>query len=261
LSNSGTTESIFAFVTDPIPTNSTFTSNVSGGGEYVQDVISYSGTLSPLHSHTIEFEVKVNDNVSDTVITNTATITSREIITGGVSERLTVSKETIILPCLSNGDFEDGWTGWIREGDTYLSPQFCPSPSKYCALLGDPTDKCWGGVQRGLRGRIKQSFCVPPIGSPKLYFWYRIFTNDTNENLDDEHDRFDVKINGVQQIRDMRQDGLPHCNDAEDLGGTTGMIDLSGYKGSYITIQFEVWNEPDMYYNTWVYIDNVRIVP
>ena len=51
-----------------------------------------------------------------------------------------------------------------------------------------------------------------------------------------------------------------------DLGWRTGQIDLTPYKGQRVTIRFENKSTSDYgldvgWYNTWTFVDNVRIVP
>jgi hypothetical protein len=45
----------------------------------------------------------------------------------------------------------------------------------------------------------------------------------------------------------------------KDLGWREGEIDLSAYRGRQITIRFEVRNSPDRWYNTWAFVDEVRL--
>ena len=158
-----------------------------------------------------------------------------------------------------NGGFEEGWTGWIHGGElsqTVTSTH--PHSGNYSALLGSPDYPC-RDVPVG-RAWMEQPVIVPSDGSPRLSLWYRIFTYDRNHDLGNIYDLFVVKINGVQVFADMNTDEPYGCQDpVTDLGWRQAIVDLSGYRGSCITLRFENWNRPDPHYNTWTYVDDVRI--
>ena len=158
-----------------------------------------------------------------------------------------------------NGGFEEGWTGWTHGGElSQTVTSTSPHSDNYAALLGSPDYPC-RYVPVG-RAWMEQTVVVPSTGSPELSFWYRIFTYDRNRALSNIYDLFDVKINGVQVFADMNTNEPYGCEDPViDLEWRQAVVDLSGYRGLCITIRFENWNRPDPYYNTWTYVDDVRI--
>jgi Mg-chelatase subunit ChlD len=160
-----------------------------------------------------------------------------------------------------NGGFEDGWTGWMHGGklDQGISPDN-PHSGSFSALLGDPDYRCEDGVPIGSTW-VEQAFRVPSTASPELSFWYNIFTHDKNSDLGDTYDSFDVRVNGSLVFRDMNTTNPYKCKHLRNLGWRPAAVDLSGYRGSYVTVRFENWNRYDHWYNTWTYVDDVRVNP
>jgi len=166
---------------------------------------------------------------------------------------------------LTNGNFSAGLTGWGTSGILGVSVALDPSDADNpVALLGDPQYACMAGVPLG-DARIRQSFFVPSASAGKpmyLVFRYRIFTNDLNRLMTDQYDTFDVFVNGVLQLRDANTNEVffSYCNvPPYDLGWRTGTINL-GAGGLPINLSLEVYNRFDNWYNTYVYIDDVRLV-
>jgi uncharacterized repeat protein (TIGR01451 family) len=193
---------------------------------------------------------------------------------------------------LLNGDFEivadDFAVYWERQGilsvsiTTALSNGDPCSPGTYCALLGSPSYPC-KRVPLGY-GRVCQIFGVPSAGPPTLSFWYRIFSYD--ELNSDKYDSFDVYIDDIFDEaprillwRDGSTDGKYGCEEEKlditdwkfhesDLSaisdGSGGTVD---YRGKTVQLCFSVHSrETDPkrawgWYNTWAYVDNVRIEP
>jgi hypothetical protein len=197
-------------------------------------------------------------------------------------------------PGIVNGGFEDGWNGWVRGGElsdtitlasTYVhswesshtinqtsSHSLTPTHlhwGDYSALLGihtwdpDPSrydpDPC-NNVGPG-SAWIEQTVLVPCTGSPKLSFWYSLWTHARNKTLDNRKDLFKVEINGVRVFADMNQVNNYGCMDPPTVLTKVQTIDLSAYKGECITVRFVTQNEPNRRYNTWTYVDDVEIVP
>jgi hypothetical protein len=128
--------------------------------------------------------------------------------------------------------------------------------------MGNPEYGCEEGVPIG-SAWMEQTFLVPDTSHPTLSFWYNIFTQDINPYLDDHLDSFDVRINGALLFRDARRTGKHGCDpqDQADLGWQTGEIDLNAYRGQQIAIRFENRNQPDGFYNTWTFVDDVQFTP
>jgi hypothetical protein len=201
---------------------------------------------------------------------------------------------------LLNGDFEivDGGFAryWEGEGDLSVSitttldnGESCYSGA-YCALLGNPDYPC-ERVPLGY-GRIHQMFGVPSTGIPTLSFRYRVFSyDDLGGEEGDKFDSFDVYIDDVFDLappililRDGSQDDNFGC-DEDDLeitdwrkfpeegapefdlsaipDGNGGTVD---YRGKTIRLSFYVYTRElpgytISWFNTWVYVDDVRIGP
>ena len=167
------------------------------------------------------------------------------------------------LPGIVNGGFENGWSGWTHEGELAQSiASTTPFAGSFSALLGNPAYVCQSGVPIG-SAWMDQSPFVPNTITPTLVFRYRIFTQDINSFLNDQFDSFDVRINGVLRFRDAKVTGAYGCAPQVpiDLGWRLGEIDLSAYRGQQISIRFENRNQPDGWYNTWTFVDEVWITP
>lgn len=226
--------------------------------------------------------VTVSDAMTDAQwLTNTATIVAENA--SPLTAWSTVSvvpppKRRAYLPVVTrkyppiiivNGGFEDGWTGWLHGGKLVQAVSSAHRQSgRYSALLGDPTsvDKCEGNVPVG-SAWVEQTVVVPAyVISPTLVFGYNIFTQDKNPYLEDEYDRFNVWIDNTLVFSDARRTDPYGCDlDSEDL-------DLDWRKGEValdsgrIRIRFENESTSDYgldtgWYNTWTFVDNVRIEP
>ena len=197
-----------------------------------------------------------------------------------------------------NGDFEiiaDGFAVcWERGGNLSVTITTTLSNNRgscysgtYCALLGSLGDQC-RNLSMG-RGQIHQTFGVP-TGTPKLSFWYRIFSYD--ERIYDKHgfdrrDTFEVYIedispNNTPPVRlliDGSHEKGRGCDKSNlditpwkqspvfDLSavpdGNGGSVD---YRGKAIRLSFRLYSRdlPEYskaWYNTWVYVDDVRVEP
>ncbi len=161
-----------------------------------------------------------------------------------------------------NGDFEQGASCWSFGGmERHAVSTAMPYSGTQSALLGG--DKgvygCEGGVPQG-SAWMEQTFNVPNEGSPKLSFWYRLYSYDkTKERA--RVDSFEVKVNGATVFEDLLTWATAYgCDKPPNDGGWQQVtLDLSAYKGQTITLHFEVWNRADNWYNTWAYIDDVRM--
>jgi len=169
-----------------------------------------------------------------------------------------------------NGGFEDGWTGWMPGGKLAQAVSSAHWQSgRYSALLGDPSYNCAGGVPAG-SAWVEQTVVIPSsVTSPTLYFKYNIFTQDKNPFLEDEYDRFDVRVGNTLVFSDARRTDPYGCDLASkdlDLHWKDGKVGLSAYSGQQITIRFENRSTSDYgpdfgWYNTWTFVDDVRIEP
>lgn len=179
---------------------------------------------------------------------------------GGVAE----TSASIFL--FENGDFTDGLAAWSKSGELDASSHddsSAPiSPSKV-GLLGNPNFVCNNGVPIGYGG-LSQHLVMPATTAGqvvKLYFNYRIVSNDRNRDLTDNYDSFDVLINGTRIFRDANTQDFNYCAVAPyNLGWKSHSIVLTAPAGSIVPIDFRVYNRLDQFYNTYVYLDDVRVV-
>jgi len=213
--------------------------------------------------------ISVTFEVPAGYVTTTPTSTVIPAATGTYSAQFgirTVRYFPVVMkryPPIINGGFEDGWTGWTHGGElaqTITSTE--PYTGHFSALLGYPGYVCQDGVPIG-SAWVEQVIDVPSTAHPRLYFGYRIVTQDINPYLKDEYDSFDVRINGNVPFRKANTT-LPYgCAPQEkrDLGWQSGEIDLTRYAGNSVVIRFLNRNSPDKWYNTWTFVDDVRLVP
>jgi hypothetical protein len=132
-------------------------------------------------------------------------------------------------------------------------------------LLGSPAYSCTT-VPIGY-GSINQNLIMPNVPAGQrlvLRFNYHIYTFDTNPYLKDTLDRFDVLLNNNLVLRDMyhSEQNDYGCTTLHDLGRKDKAIPLDPAKykpGSTITVDFSLYNSFDNSYNTYVYLDNIRL--
>jgi uncharacterized delta-60 repeat protein len=175
-------------------------------------------------------------------------------------------------PPLGGGDFEDGPAGWTLE-DAPLPARLTDEQSRSPARslrLGDPgwsaPERCLGHLPLG-RARASRQVLVPDRAGVNLSFWYRVFSQDKTVVNQGAVDTLDVWVDGALVFRGG-YDGteLAGCGAARDQGWKPGGADLRAYRGKTVTLAFELWSrEPDGrsegYYNTYAYLDDVRIDP
>ncbi len=168
-------------------------------------------------------------------------------------------------PGLVNGGFESGLTGW-SSGGSYAQPQVRTDvvrSGSRSAVLGNPDEACTNSTnQRRGDSWISQVFYVPNTNAPQLTVWYRLFSWDSNTELNDAFDRFDIWLNNSHIHRDANRDGNYGCGrPPTDLGWKRFTYNLSAYRGQQVTLKLSnvVW--PDEAYNTWTYVDDIAIQP
>ncbi len=193
----------------------------------------------------------------------------------------------------ANGDFELGsLAGWQQGGDLSLGliqggvhPLL--AATTWMAQLGDPSygSGSQGDVPPNSSASISQEIHIPSLTDipvPILSFWYRIFTydvvygcppgeTDPNEPTGCKvtpnylYDSFDVTIESdSQSARRVLRDGnfdRSRVGTLVDTGWKKAFVDLRPYAGQAIHVRFANWNRSDPFYNTWTYLDDVRIEP
>jgi hypothetical protein len=189
---------------------------------------------------------------------------------GGVSA---VISDDILL--FKNGDFtQPNLASWNRYPGSVLNVSTAAepgNPSNPTGLLGSPAYKC-NNVPIGF-GSLAQDLIMPDIAADQqlaLRINYHIYTSDRNFGLLLTLDRFDVLLDNTRVFSDMNQDTNkppnppypppppPVCT-VYDLGSREATILITGNSGSQINVVLSLYNLPDAYYNTYVYVDNVRL--
>ena len=128
---------------------------------------------------------------------------------------------------------------------------------QYSVLLGDPTYRSDGGCPTGVAA-IYQPVEVPRAGQVTLRFWYLIQSYDTRQ--------FDYLAVIIAPTPDLSEtpvfaQGRTYWDEwLWSSGWREAKISLSSFKGQtvYIVLANVMGNE-DGWYNTWTYVDDVRI--
>ncbi len=140
----------------------------------------------------------------------------------------------------------------------------------YSTLLGSSAYPCsLTGVPIGYAS-VEQTFNVPYVAdgaTQELRFDYVIYTQDGSTSA--VYDRFEVYITEAGNTNlayfDGRSDSSVSCDFWYRIpasGWKTGAIDLISpidFRGKSITISFQNWNRADGWFNTFTYLDNVRL--
>ncbi len=193
---------------------------------------------------------------------------------GGVSA---VISDDILL--FKNGDFtQPNLASWNRYPGSVLNVSTAPepgNPSNPSGLLGSPTYAC-NNVPIGF-GRLTQELIMPDVEAGQqlaLRLNYHIYTSDRNFGLLLDLDRFEVLLDNTRVFSDMNQDinkppnppydppntpPPPAVCTVYDLGSREATILITGNPGNPINVVLSLYNLPDQYYNTYVYVDNVRL--
>ena len=122
---------------------------------------------------------------------------------------------------------------------------------------------------------VSQSFYVPTDGVSQVQYHYRILGYDVAQSESGrEWDPFEVYRNGLE----LQQDGIPYSFDwyygwytqnpsspidahpEDENGWHFGYFDVTPFKGQVVNIEFRVSNRTAPMDNTWVYLDDVRLV-
>ncbi len=178
------------------------------------------------------------------------------------------------IPYYISGDFESGtFAGWKVGGvllHSIVTHPVLPTGGTYAALLGSPSYGCFDYehappyVPVG-RAYIQAYVYVPASGSPYLRFDYRVLSYDTVRTKGGEWwDRLEVQVDGTPLAR--YGDPFPgsdedpfKCSKLYDSQWTHAEFDLSAYKGKTVILTFFNENHGDGYWNTYSYLDNIRI--
>ena len=193
----------------------------------------------------------------------------------------------------ANGGFEAGQAGWrLIDGglDASMISQPVVNPvsgandpaipaGQNSILLGSPNYSCsQAGVPFPAYAAAERTITVPDEPQIELLFDYIIYTEDGMPASGAErYDRFEVYVNGASSSQWVFGDGNTVNSDlrcgnwrripgAQNVRGgisdgwATGTIDLSDYGGTNVVVSFQNHSRADGYYNTYTYLDNVRLV-
>jgi hypothetical protein len=187
------------------------------------------------------------------------------------------------IPFFHSGDFESGkFTGWKVGGalpssivshpvrPTGGNP---PNPGTYAARLGDLSYiSCSRSANVPVgRASIQAYVNVPTGGTPHLRFSYRVLSYDSVQTWPasgqpEPWDRLEVQVTNASGTTTLARYGdrtpnklLTDCILYDSNWVVTPDFDLSAYAGQIILLTFFNENHQDRFYNTWSYLDNIRI--
>jgi len=185
---------------------------------------------------------------------------------------------------VANGGFESGsFAGWTVTGAmsaSVTSALEAGGSGQWSALLGSPaygasiTPTNQFHVPTDTFASISQVVAIPPLSdlpAPTLSLWYRILTYDVVWGCNHPDwllDSFDVTIRDLSgrilamPIRDGNYDCQGYNDESPQLAVISAerVVDLVPYAGRMIVLEMSNNNRRDWLYNTWTYVDDVRII-
>ncbi|RPE26397.1 M4 family metallopeptidase [Kitasatospora cineracea] len=141
---------------------------------------------------------------------------------------------------LTNGNFEQGATGWTQSADdiTNSTQQQAHGGSWYAWMMG------YGSAAS--ETLAQNNVAVPSSGSPKLTFWLKVTTQETGSTA---YDTLKVSANG--------QTLATYSNANASAGYVQKTVDLSAFRGQTVNLQFT--GQEDAYLSTIFLIDDVSV--
>jgi hypothetical protein len=251
-----------------------FAPSAAGGSDYMNrhDAIALADSAGYGGSETMDYAPEVSGLYGLVVWNNGATQHSNyslSLLVQAPSAKvyLPISMKSYepAAPEFANGGFETGtFPPWISAG---------PGSPMVASVIGNPESGCFSGsftAQLGTPGKlstiplgevkVEQWFRVPS-GASQITFKYRAYSYDVIQGCSSGryYDRFEVTVNG----NPVRVDGNPACSsDGQTLwqsGCQSVSIPISEYAGKNVTLKFSVYNLTFPSYNTWAYVDDVRV--
>ena len=137
-----------------------------------------------------------------------------------------------------------------------------PGGGTYAARLGNRSYGCGDTPVVPIGRATMQAYAeVPTGGTPYLRFDYRVLSYDTVRSSPGEWwDRLEVRVNDQVLARYGDPDpGNLSCSNLYDSGWSQAEFDLSAYVGQTVILTFFNENHFDGYWNTYSYLDNIRI--
>jgi hypothetical protein len=174
-------------------------------------------------------------------------------------------------PYFLSGDFDSGtFAGWDAGGALSRSIVEHPvlptggtpsNPGTCAARLGNPSYEGCTADRVPIGQAYIRTHVIVPTGTPHLRFDYRVLSWDTAQGISGEPwDRLEVQVNGALLARYGDPDpGNFKCTILYDSGWQTADLDLSAYAGQTVLLTFFNENHYDGWYNTWSYLDNIRV--
>jgi hypothetical protein len=199
-------------------------------------------------------------------------VSARDV--AGNRQPFTTGDTYAVVETVLNGSFDTGnFADWNASGPLFKAvvPTAGPSGANVLAArLGSedygPSIVDPGAVPVG-DAAIMQVVRVPDASQmlqPTLLFWYRVLTYDVMYSKvckEGVCDTFDVTLDdgGAQTL--LLRDGNPTNKYKElyDTGWKRAMLDLRPYAGQTVQLQFANWNRHDNKFNTWSYVDDIRL--
>jgi len=194
---------------------------------------------------------------------------------GGVRQRyvylpIVLRNFDLSIPFAVFDGFETGaFVGWKAGG--VLPQSVVPQPSPpapnggvYAALLGSPGygDGCGNDNIPVGQAFIKAYANVPASGTPYLRFDYRVLSYDTVRSQSGEWwDRLEVQVGDLplERYGDPTPSKPVNLCIPYDSGWQQAEFDLSDYAGKQVVLTFFNENHVDGWFNTYSYLDNIRI--
>lgn len=172
---------------------------------------------------------------------------------------------------LTNGDFASGLEGWqvVKDNPAWQASAVAGQcGDAHAALLGSPNYPN-NGVPVGSVSLV-QAVDLPTVGPGErliLSFRYRMFTWDVKQGWTSGivWDTFeaDVLDAGGNLLRNLVVDGYmdpDYVPALRDLGcRAVGPVDLTVWQGQRIQLRFSNWNRRTPDYNTYTYLEGIRI--
>ena len=181
----------------------------------------------------------------------------------------------VMVETVLNGGFDTGnFADWSASGVLFKAvvPTVGPSGANILAArLGSedygPSIIDPGAVPVG-DATIMQSVRVPDASQmrhPTLGFWYRVLTYDVMYSKvcpDGVCDTFDVTVDDGGAATLLLRDGNPTTKYKQlyDTGWKWAKLDLTRFAGQTVQLKFSNWNRHDNKFNTWSYVDDVRLM-
>lgn len=198
----------------------------------------------------------------------------------------------MVQPVL-NGGFDNVFESWTKSGQLWWAVGSVLGPdgglTQAVNLGSEDYGPCFSEDEARIpqdSATISQVIAIPPpsqVQRPALAFWYRVKTYDVmySQTRQRQGDTFDVKLCAVgasctgprdgAELALLLRDGNP-MNSIEwwalykptpplyDTGWKFAIIDLKLYAGQTLQLVFANENRIDNMFNTWSYVDDIRIV-